>query len=489
MSNNSIEYIFTIIDKFSPAFNKMASAMKKSMSSMDKFNKKLKAIGESTKKMGEKFRKVGRGMSLYLTAPLTAMGVLALRNFNQQALAVEQVRVGLESTGGAAARTLEQLTVAAKKMQTETLFGDETILGGVTAQLLTFTNIAGEAFDRTQQVVLDVSTRLAAASGGVADLTSTSIMLGKALNDPVANLGALGRAGIQFSEEQSEQIKTLWKHGHALESQRMILKELETQYGGSAAAAASVGTGGLTQLKNDFMDMLESIGDIIYQGLVPFIKNLGEMIKWLNKLSPVQKKWAVIIATSVAVMGPLIVMVGLLISGFGMLVGVIGTVGLPLFLALGGVIVALGLAIFNIIKYFDALKSGFNDAWATMVGFGLAVKSGFLTAYSWIKNVIDIILKLQSIITSPFRYILNTLKKVEDSILKVQSLAKSPLKLVTSGVDKLKGLFGGKVKSLSENKFEGAMDININAAKGVVKKIVTTKKGHGFRLGTNMAEY
>ena len=86
----------------------------------------------------------------------------------------------------------------ATNLQNKTLFGDEVILKDATAQLLTFTNITGENFGRTQEAALDLATRLDG------DLKSASIQLGKALNDPVANLSALSRSGIQFSEDQKK---------------------------------------------------------------------------------------------------------------------------------------------------------------------------------------------------------------------------------------------------------------------------------------------
>ena len=161
-----------------------------------------------------------------------------------------QVEAGLKSTGNQVGFTSEQLQKMAADLQKTTLFGDEEILKGATAQLLTFTNIAGDQFARTQEVALDLATRLDG------DLKSASIMLGKALNDPVANLSALSRAGIQFSEEQKATVKAMVKTNNLAGAQTLILNELEKQYGGSAAAAAEAGMGPIQQLMNQFSDMV-----------------------------------------------------------------------------------------------------------------------------------------------------------------------------------------------------------------------------------------
>ncbi len=141
-----------------------------------------------------------------------------------------------------------------------------------TAQLLTFTNIAGKEFDRTQKMALDFATR----TGG--DLKSVSIQIGKALNDPITNLSALSKSGTQFSDDQKDLIKSLWKTGKQAEAQNMILEELEKQYGGSAEAAALAGSGGLTQLKNKLGDVQEQLGGLLFNIVNKMMPTFDKMI-------------------------------------------------------------------------------------------------------------------------------------------------------------------------------------------------------------------
>ena len=154
-----------------------------------------KALGDSMRKLknfGRSTKQLGKNLSMGVTAPLAVMGATAVQAFRVQAKAVAQVEAGLRSTGGQVGYTSKQLQDMASSLQGKTLFGDEDILQNATAQLLTFTNISGEQFARTQAAALDLATRLDG------DLKGASIQLGKALNDPVANLSALSRSGIQF---------------------------------------------------------------------------------------------------------------------------------------------------------------------------------------------------------------------------------------------------------------------------------------------------
>ena len=117
--------------------------------------------------------------------------------------AQEQVRVEtqldavLKSTGMAAGLNAEQLKDMAEEMQSMTTFGDEAVIG-MQNLLLTFTNIGGQGgiFERTTKTVLDVSTAMGQ------DLKSAAVQLGKALNDPIRGVSALGEVGITFSESQ-----------------------------------------------------------------------------------------------------------------------------------------------------------------------------------------------------------------------------------------------------------------------------------------------
>jgi len=282
-----------------------------------------KALGSSMKKMqrfGMNTKKLGKSMTMGLTAPIAALGFTAVKAFDQQAKAIAQVEAGLKSTGSTVGYTSKQLQQMASDLQTKTIFGDEEILKDATSQLLTFTNIAGDQFARTQSVALDLATRLDG------DLKSASIQLGKALNDPIANLSALSRSGIQFSEDQKQVIKSLTESGRLAEAQTVILDELEKQYGGSAEAAAKAGTGGLKQLANSFGDLQEEFGKIIMEFLPPVIDGLKNMLATFQNLSPEVKRFMVIGAGIAAALGPLLIILPSLIQGFMSLLSPIGLV-------------------------------------------------------------------------------------------------------------------------------------------------------------------
>jgi hypothetical protein len=168
-----------------------------------------------------------------------------------QADAVQaQLAAAIKSTGGAANQTQAALNAHAAALQKVTNFGDETI-NSAQGLLLTFTRISGDIFPKATTAVLNVATAMQT------DLKSAAIQVGKALNDPVLGLTTLSRSGITFSETQKELVKQLVETGQTVKAQEVILAELETQFGGSAAAARTTLGGALTSLGNAFGDLFE----------------------------------------------------------------------------------------------------------------------------------------------------------------------------------------------------------------------------------------
>ena len=246
----------------------------------------------------------GKNLSMGLTAPLALMAVQSVKAFDTQAKAIAQVEAGLKSTGSQVGFTSQQLQQMASDLQAKTLFGDEVILKDATAQLLTFTNISENQFARTQKAALDLATRLDG------DLKSASIQLGKALNDPVANLSALSRSGIQFSAEQKEVIKSLAETNQLAEAQNIILDELDKQYGGSAEAAATAGTGGFKQLANTLGDLSEEFGKLISEFIQPLIPKIQEIVRSFTDLTTRQQQVILGLSAIAAMAGPILLLAG-----------------------------------------------------------------------------------------------------------------------------------------------------------------------------------
>jgi uncharacterized coiled-coil protein SlyX len=232
----------------------------------DQAKKKTDTLGGALKKLKSQFLKVA-GAAAFIKFMKDSAEKAAF-----QELQVKALNKALISTGNAVGMTVEELQNLAAGFQKTTTFGDEAIMSAESI-LLTFTKIGRDVFPQTVESVLNVSEAMGQ------DLKSSAVQLGKALNDPTTGLTALQRIGITFSEKQKTVIKQLQKTGDVAKAQKVILEELNVQFGGRAAGAAETYAGKLKQLGNRFGDVQEAIGKVLIEALAPFVEKVIEFVE------------------------------------------------------------------------------------------------------------------------------------------------------------------------------------------------------------------
>lgn len=219
------------------------------------------------------------GGSVIAVKKAVDMGKELINAYKVQEQAEKKLAGVVKATGGAAGLTTREMIEYAGSLQKVTTFGDEAIISAQ-AILATFKNVKDEAFIRTTEAALDMSTVLGT------DLNSAMVQLGKAINDPVLGVTALNRAGIQFTDTQKETIKALQESGDLYAAQDIVLKEVEGQMGGTARAMVN-GTGAFDQMGNVVGDLKEELGESVTYGLQPFAKwmtaSTNAMIDFIQK--------------------------------------------------------------------------------------------------------------------------------------------------------------------------------------------------------------
>jgi hypothetical protein len=244
--------------------------------------KGLKQANAQFAKLQTSMGSLGRNFAvagIAITAAFAAIGRSVADAADSQRV-FAQTEAVLKSMGTTANGTAGDLANMASSLQKTTAFSDEAILAGANL-LLTFKNIQNQAgegndiFDQTATLMLDVARAMGTSASGEA------IRLGKALNDPVKGISALTRVGIQFTDQQKAQIKALAQSGDLMGAQKIILAELQQQFGGSAAAYAQTFTGQVESLNNELNDLSEEIGFMVMpaiKGMVAEFKNLIPVI-------------------------------------------------------------------------------------------------------------------------------------------------------------------------------------------------------------------
>ena len=310
------------------------------------------------------------------------------------------------------------------------------------AKLLTFKELAatatevGGAFDRATMAAIDLG------AAGFGEASQNAVQLGKALNDPIKGITALARSGVTFTETEKAKIKTLVESGKMLEAQDTLLKAIEQQVGGTAAA-----TGNASDKMRQGLGMAaESLGTLLlpaFQKLVDFINNSA--VPFVQRFSDILGEQG-------------------LGAGFrflsGQIINSIGNMG-----ALGNTLFALASA-FVLVK---TATIAYNGSIAVMTVLNTLAKAGFLGTALGVK-VLDLALK-SSQIGLIVAAITLAVAVIGFLIAKFESLRNA----ISAIGGFFKGLFTG-FKKVEEGADAAAGGINrVNAAfEGLSKKQMTT---------------
>lgn len=311
--------------------------------------------------LGQQMTNFGKSMTKFVTLPLLGAGFLALREFNEKAKTAAQLEAVIKSTGGAANVTADHMDDLANSLQKVTAFEDDAIVNGAN-MLLTFTNIRNEVgkgndvFDQAVETILDMNVALTGSGATAEDARNQALQLGKALNDPIRGITALRRVGVAFTDDQQEMIKSLVESGQTLEAQKIILAELNTEFGDSAKAQAQTPWGQTQQAINRVNEVLEQMGEIISPIVVGLANMAATVLELFDKLPGPMKTVTVAFAGILLLIGPLSFVSGKLLENWSRLGNVASR--------LGGVkgILGVSLAAAGLFAAFTLLTGIMSDA-------------------------------------------------------------------------------------------------------------------------------
>lgn len=239
---------------------------------MDRSESKMSSVAKTAGKAG-------------LAGALIGLGFAAKAGFSEFMEAEKvtaQTNAVLASTGGIAKVSAAEIERLSGSLMRKSGVDDEAIQSGQN-MLLTFTKIRNETgagnkvFDAATKATLDLSVAMGK------DMQSSAILVGKALNDPIKGVGALSKAGVQLTQTQKDTIKTMVDSGNTMGAQKIILKELETQFGGSANAAGKTFGGQINIAKQTLSNMAGEVIGRMIPALTTFVTYIsGTIIPWVQ---------------------------------------------------------------------------------------------------------------------------------------------------------------------------------------------------------------
>ena len=269
------------------------------------------------------------------TAAIVGFGISAVKAFSESESINKQLNTVLQSTGEIAGVTSAKAVELSKSLEHMSGVSDETALNAENV-LLTFTNIGNKIFPQATTAALDMATALNHGMlPSMGDVQAKAILIGKALQDPDAGLGALKRVGVNVDE-----LKKKFTEGMSVQDkQKLILQELQTEFGGSAKAAGETFAGSLAKLKESFNDTMEIIGKSISDVIQPLVKHFASVGIAIGKWIEANPK----IVKAITILAGVIAIAGIAFVALGTAVFVFETVASPVIAIVLAVIAAVAL--------------------------------------------------------------------------------------------------------------------------------------------------
>ena len=399
-----------------------------------------KSMGNKISAMGGKFIKAG-AIATGISVPIIKGFQDALSAYETQATAESKLTEIYKTRMGVSDKAAKSTMNLASKLQQQGVIGDEVAISGA-QQLATFAK-----YPDTINTLLPSMENLLAQQKGVNASTDDAVNIGNLMGKVMqGQTGALKRVGISFTDAQEEVLK----YGTEQERAAMLAEVITSNVGNMNETLANTPSGQIQQMKNTLGDMKEEIG----AALAPAVSKLAQyvsdkvlpvvekIIKFIQD-HPIIGKIALAITGLLAVGGPLLMLLGSIMTIAPILGGAFAALAGPVGIVIG-VLAGLVLAGIAVYKNWDKIKA-----------FAGKVKDAVIRAFTKLKNTLAGVFKaIGSAMIAPFKKAWEFIKAVVAKIKKIFTFKVSlpKIKLPHFKVDppgwKLSDLLKGSIPSL-----------------------------------------
>ena len=375
-----------------------------------------RTMGERISAVGKSFIKTG-AIATAISVPVIKGIKDALSAYEVQATAETKLTEIYKSRMGAGKQAAKQTMELASALQKEGIIGDEVALSGA-QQLATYAK-----YPETVNKLLPSMENLLAQQKGVNATTDDAVNIGNLMGKVMmGQTGALKRVGISFTEAQEKVLK----YGTEEEKAAMLSEVINQNVGNMNKTLAKTPAGKMQQLQNTLGDIKEQLG----AALAPVLSDLAEkvstkvipIIERLVKFilaHPVIAKIALAITGLLAVGGPLLIMLGTIMTILPVLGTAFGTLAGPI-----GIVIAIitGLIAGGIllVKNWDKIKAAATVLKKWVVQKFTELKTAALNKVKELKtNVLRLFTSIKTGIVNAFRAVGRTIKTIVSTWFKI----------------------------------------------------------------------
>jgi len=375
----------------------MENSLKKTVRELDlqasawtQLSKRAEEASQKLKNAGGSITSAGQGLSLAFTAPIVAAGSAAVKLASDTNEALNKVEVAFKDNAQGikdwSDTTLERFGIAqGTALDMASTYGDmATSMGLDTEQASvmseTLVGLAGDLAS-FKNIKIDIAdTALKSVFTGE---TESLKQLGIVMTQTNLQEYAYSQGIRKKIQDMSQAEQTQLRYNYVLAMTKNAQGDFERTGAGTANQ--------MRVFSESLKELGATMGQHILPVITPLIQKLNELVQKFGDLSPSAQKTILVVAGVAAAIGPVILIIGQLVTAAGAISGVVGTAAAAIASA-GGVTAALGAA-------FTTLTGPIGIAVAVIAGLVLAVKELWQNNESFRTVVKEVWSDIQAIIT------------------------------------------------------------------------------------------
>lgn len=205
--------------------------------------------------------------AVVIAQKLVSLATSPIREFKDGARQATIMTSTIKLLGDGLDITTSSMLEMAEAFAESTTFSADAVVG--VEQLLVSTKaLSKEGVQQATEATLDMATAMGM------DARSAAQQMARALESPAMNLNALKSAGIQFTDQEKEQIKTLQEANGLYEAQQVVLGKVKEKFGGVAKSIADTDAGKLDRIGNALNDVKQALGGAIVDQISPYLDSI-----------------------------------------------------------------------------------------------------------------------------------------------------------------------------------------------------------------------
>lgn len=265
----------SLLDKLNSGAGKALGVVGKLIGVVKNLHNRIKGVHTAADKMGSAIKK--SYTELYSKIKLITGAIKTFINtfknldsaYSKQISAETRLSVAMSNSTGATREQIQDIKDLTAEYQQLGILGDEVQLTGL-QELSTYVE-STESIKKLLPIMNDMTAQQFGFEASTENAFTIATALGKVLN---GNTDTLKRYGYAFDDAQ----KQILKYGTEEEKVAVLTKVVSSAVGGMNNAMANTPTGRITQLKNNFGDLKEAIGELLNYVILPFVKSINTVI-------------------------------------------------------------------------------------------------------------------------------------------------------------------------------------------------------------------